>query len=158
MLVQDRKPVGAATDAPAERSLAQRVTGRRGRLAIRLATVVVTVAFTYVALNGIDLDKAWKGLQGSDFWWLIPALGAFGPAAVGPGVLAVPLAACAAILVISEDRPLRFLLGPLERHTRFSAERLERTVAELAHGLSGLHNRRVAFEALVWTVAAWLCS
>ncbi len=89
--------------------------------------------------------------------WL-PHVSWFGAAAIVAGVLALALATAAAVLVIYEDRPLRFLLRPLERHTRFSAERLERTVAELAHGLSGLHNRRVALEAFVWTIAAWLCS
>jgi uncharacterized membrane protein YbhN (UPF0104 family) len=31
-------------------------------------------------------------------------------------------------------------------------------VGELTHGLSGLHNWRVALEALLWTSAAWLLS
>jgi uncharacterized protein (TIRG00374 family) len=53
---------------------------------------------------------------------------------------------------------LRVLLRPLRRLSPFTEERLERTVVELAHGLSGLHKRRVAVEALVWTVSAWLCS
>ncbi len=48
------------------------------RLAINLATVAVTLGFTYIALKGIDLKDAWRALHRSDYWWLIPALAAFG--------------------------------------------------------------------------------
>jgi uncharacterized protein (TIRG00374 family) len=254
MRVQDPKRAGTAAELVADRPLTTRVGSRRLRLAIRTLTVAVTVGFTYIALHGIDLGKAWKGLQSSNFWWLVLAFAAFGlgtvaramrwrslfapgrrpppptmlnatligylynsilparageaarvlvltqrssappveitgtvvlervydvvailliffvaepwlphvswfgAAAVVAAVLAVLLASAAVVLVVYKDRPLRFLLRPLERHTRFSAERLERTVAELANGLSGLHNRRVALEAMVWTLVAWLLS
>ena len=47
-------------------------------LTLYLATAAVTVAFSYVALRGVDFHEAWRGLRTSDWWWLIPALVAFG--------------------------------------------------------------------------------
>ncbi|MGC2373234.1 MAG: lysylphosphatidylglycerol synthase transmembrane domain-containing protein [Solirubrobacteraceae bacterium] len=227
---------------------------RRAHLATKLATIAITVLFTYVALSGIDLKAAWHALQTCDYWWLIPALAAFGlgnvaralrwrslfapgrrpprgatlnammigyfynsilPARAGeaarivvltrrsssPAVeitgtvvleriydvvailliffvaepwlphvswfqaaaivaagLALAIAAAATVLAVYGDRPLRWLLRPLGRFSRFPEERLERTASELAHGLSGLHNWRVALEALFWTVLAWMFS
>jgi hypothetical protein len=221
---------------------------------LRLATVLVTLGFTYVALHGIDLSKAWHGLRTSDYWWLAPALLAFalgnvaralrwrslfapgrrpplavtlnammlgylynnilparageaarivvltqrsdappveitgtvllerlydivailivflvaepwlasvswfGAAAIVAGVLAVVIATIVSVLVIYGDRPLRLLLRPLRRLAPVTEEHVERAVAELAHGLSGLHNRRVAAEALLWTLLAWVMS
>ena len=61
-------------------------------------------------------------------------------------------------LAVYGDRPLRLLLRPLRRLPLFSGERLDRTVVELAHGLSGLRNLRVAVEAFLWTIVAWLLS
>jgi uncharacterized protein (TIRG00374 family) len=227
---------------------------RRIRLAVRLATVVVTLAFTYVALNGIDLQAAWRALRTCDYLWLIPALIAFGlgnvarglrwrslfspgrrphrrttlnammigyfyncilPARAGEAarvlvltqrsssppveitgtvvleriydvvailmifflaapwlppvswlgtaaivavVLALAIAASAVVLAIYGDRPVRRLLRPLGRFSPLSEDRLESAAVELVHGLSGLHNWRVALEALLWTVAAWMLS
>jgi glycosyltransferase 2 family protein len=239
--------------APQDQAVRAAATGRLG-LAIKLATIAITVLFTYIALNGIDLKAAWRALQTCDYWWLIPALAAFGlgnvaralrwrslfapgrrpprgatldatmigyfynsilPARAGEAArvlvltqrsssppveitgtvvleriydvvailvifffterwlprvswfgtaaivavgLALAITAAATVLVIYGDRPVRVLLRPLRRFSPFTEERLERTVAELVHGLSGLHNRRVAFEALVWTIAAWMLS
>jgi glycosyltransferase 2 family protein len=89
--------------------------------------------------------------------WL-PQVSWFGTAAVVAVGLAVAIAVAATVLVIYGARPVRVLLRPLRRFSPFTEKRLERTVAELVHGLSGLHNRRVAFEALVWTIAAWMLS
>jgi uncharacterized protein (TIRG00374 family) len=50
------------------------------------------------------------------------------------------------------------LLHPLRRFSPISETRLERTLAELVHGLSGLRDWRVASEALLWTITAWLLS
>lgn len=229
-------------------------TRRRLGLATKLVTIAITVLFTYIALNGINLKAAWHALQTCDYWWLIPALAAFGlgnvsralrwrslfapgrrpprgatldammigyfynsilparageaarivvltrrsssppveitgtvvleriydvvavliiffvaepwlphvswfgAAAVAAGVLALAIAAAATVLAVYGDRPLRWLLRPLSRFAWFSDDRLERTAVELAHGLSGLHNWRVALEALVWTIAAWMSS
>jgi glycosyltransferase 2 family protein len=89
--------------------------------------------------------------------WL-PHQSWFGTAAIVAIVLALAIAATASLLVIYADRPLRLLLRPLARLSPFLDRRLERTVAELAHGLSGLHHRRVALEALAWTAAGWMFS
>jgi hypothetical protein len=227
---------------------------RHVRLGTKLAVVAVTVGFSYLALRGIDLKDAWHALRSCDYWWLIPALIAFGlgnvaralrwrslfvpgrrppaattlnammigyfynsilPARAGeaarilvltrrsssppveitatvvlerlydvvailllfflaepwlPNVswfraaaiaaiaLALMISAAAAILAIYGERPVRLLMRPLKRFSPFSSDRLDRTVAELVHGLSGLHNWRVALEALVWTLSAWLMS
>jgi uncharacterized protein (TIRG00374 family) len=236
---------GRASATPAKRRL---------RLATRLATIAITVLFTYIALNGIDLKAAWRALGSCDYLWLIPALAAFGlgnvaralrwrslfvpgrrpprtatldamtigyfynnilPARAGEaarilvltqrsssppveiagtvvleriydvvailliffaaepwlphvswvgaaaavaGALALAIAAAAVVLAVYGDRPLRWGLRPLRRFSRITEERRERSATELAHGLSGLHNWRVALEALVWTVLAWMFS
>jgi hypothetical protein len=231
-----------------------RIEARPSHLLLNVATIAVTLGFTFVALNGIDLKDAWRGLRTSDYWWLIPALAAFGladiarglrwrslfvpgrrpprtttlnammigylynnilparageaarvvvltrrsssppveitgtvvleriydvvvilvlfflaepflphvswfaAAALAAAVLALVIAAAAGVLAIFGDRPLRLLLRPLARFSLFSGERLERTVVELTHGLSGLRHLRVAMEAFLWTVSAWLLS
>jgi uncharacterized protein (TIRG00374 family) len=237
--------------AASSRSMKGWRTKRSHRL-IALATVVVTVAFSYVALSGINLNEVWDALRSCDYWWLIPALAAFGlgdvaralrwrslfapgrrprpgptlnatmigyfynnimparagevarvivltqrtpvppvetvgtvvverlydlvvilliffvaqpwlphvswfsAAAIAAIVLAVAIATVATILVIYGERPIRFLLRPLRRIHLFSGERLEKTVTEFVHGLSGLRNREVAVEAFLWTIAAWM--
>jgi uncharacterized protein (TIRG00374 family) len=80
----------------------------------------------------------------------------FGAAAIVAIGLAVAIATFAAVLVIYGDRPLHLLVRPLGRF--FSEERLQRAVAELVDGLSGLHNRLVAVTALAWTILAWMLS
>ncbi len=87
--------------------------------------------------------------------WL-PHVSWFGAAALAAIVLAVLIAIAAIVLAVYGDRPLRLLLRPLGRLSLFSGERLERTIAELTHGLSGLRHARLALEAFVWTIAAWL--
>ncbi len=227
---------------------------KRPRLIGNLATVVVTVAFSYFAIRGVDLHDMWQALRTCDYWWLIPTLitfvvatglralrwrslfapgrrpgrgvvtdamligylynnilparageaarvvvlgqrseagpaeivgtvalerlydvvailliffvaepwlphvSWFGTAAVAAVALAAAIAVAAVVLAIYEDRPLRILLRPLGRLPHFSGERLEHTIEELAHGLSGLRHHGVAFEALLWTVVAWLMS
>jgi uncharacterized protein (TIRG00374 family) len=227
---------------------------RRAGLAFKAAVVAITLGFSYIALKGIDLKDAWHALRTCDYWWLAPALIAFGlgnvaralrwrslfvpgkrpsrattfnammvgyfynsilparageaarvlvltrrsalppveitatvilerlydvvailliffiaepwlphvswfgPAAVVAILLALAISVAAAVLVIYGDRPIRLILRPLGRFAPFTEHRLERTVAELADGLSGLHNPLVAFQALVWTTAAWLSS
>ncbi len=87
--------------------------------------------------------------------WL-PHVSWFGAAALAAIVLAVLIALAAMLLAVFGDRPLRLLLHPLRRLSLFSGERLERTVDELTHGLSGLRHPGVALEAFAWTIAAWL--
>jgi glycosyltransferase 2 family protein len=227
---------------------------RRRRPLLSIAVLAVTAIFSYVALRHLRLGEAWKALQRSDYWWLIPALVAFslgtvaralrwrslfpparrparavtlnammigylynnllparageaarvlvltqrssappveitgtvllerlydvlgilaiffvaqpwlphvswfGTAAVVAIVLVVVIAITAAVLAVYGDRPLRLLLQPLRRFSAISEARLERALAELVHGLSGLRDWRVASEALLWTIAAWLFS
>jgi len=244
----DSGQAASVQDKPAD------VTARKrhSRRLLNLATVIVTVVFSYIALSGINFAAVWHSLRTCDYWWLVPALVAFalgtvaralrwrslfapgrrprpGPtldamligyfynnimparvgeaarvivltqrtptppvetvgtviverlydvlavlviffvaqpwlpnvpwfraAAVAAIVLAVAIAAIAAILVIYGERPIRFVLRPLGRFELFSGDRLEKTVTEIAHGLSGLRNREVAIEAFLWTIAAWL--
>jgi len=227
---------------------------RRSRLLFNLVTIAVTLVFSYIALSEINLAEVWSALRSCDYWWLVPALGAFGlgnfaralrwrslfapgrrpprgttmnammigyfynnilparageaartvvltrrssappveivgtvvlerlydvlailavfflaepwlphvswfgKAAIAAIALATVLAGAATVLAVYGDRPLRLLLSPLRRFSSFSAERLERTVADLAHGLAGLRNRNVAVEAFLWTGAAWMAS
>ncbi len=87
--------------------------------------------------------------------WL-PHVSWFGAAAVAAIALAILIASAAIVLTIYADRPIRLLLRPLRRHSRFTVERLERIAVELTHGLSGLRDWEVALEALLWTIAAWI--
>ena len=89
--------------------------------------------------------------------WL-PHVSWFGTAAFVTAGLVIAMTIAATVLAVFDDRPARLLLRPLARFTPFSGERLERTVAKIAHGLAGLRNRRVALEALGWTTVAWLMS
>jgi uncharacterized protein (TIRG00374 family) len=87
--------------------------------------------------------------------WL-PHVGWFGAAALAALVLAALIITVATVLAVYGDRPLRVLLRPLRRLSLFSGERLEHTIAELTHGLSGLRHLGLALEAFVWTIIAWL--
>jgi uncharacterized protein (TIRG00374 family) len=49
-------------------------------------------------------------------------------------------------------------LRPLRRFSPFAGARLEETIDELTHGLSGLRHGTIALEAFLWTIAAWICS
>lgn len=218
------------------------------------AMAAVTVGFSYFALRGVDFGEAWRGLRTSDWWWLLPALVAFGLGSLARGLrwralfypprrpsrgttinammigylynnilpsrageaarilvlkqrsdsppveitstvalerlydvvgillilfvakpwlphigwlrtaillaagLLCVIALVVVVLAVYEDRPVRLVLRPLGRFSLFKGERLERTVAELTHGLAGLRNHRVASEALAWTILAWLMS
>jgi uncharacterized protein (TIRG00374 family) len=87
--------------------------------------------------------------------WM-PHVSWFGDAALAAFVLTALIVVVAAVLTIHGDRPVRLLLRPLGRLPLFSGERLEQTVTELTHGLSGLRHRGVALEAFLWTLAAWI--
>ena len=87
--------------------------------------------------------------------WL-PHVSWFGAAAVAAVVLAALIIAVATLLAVYGDRPVRVLLRPLRRLSLFSGERLERTIDEVTHGLSGLRHGGIALEAFAWSVAAWL--
>jgi uncharacterized protein (TIRG00374 family) len=89
--------------------------------------------------------------------WL-PKVSWFGLATVLAGVAAAGIAVVVAILALYGDRPLQILARPLARIPRLSAALVEHHVARLADGLSGLREHRVALEALVWSLAAWMMS
>ncbi len=225
---------------------------RRPGSLIGLATLAVTVAFSYFALSGVHLGQAWNALRGSDYLWLGPALlalalamaaralrwrslfapgrrpplgtvanammvgylynnilparagevarvvvltrrsraqpveiagtavlerlydvvgilaiffvaepwlprvGWLAPAAIVAGTLAAAIVATALALAIHGERALRVLLSPLSRLPGVSEQRLQRTVTELAHGLSGLRDPGVALPGFLWTVLAWM--
>ena len=86
--------------------------------------------------------------------WL-PRVSWIGTAAGAAIVLIALIVLASLVLAIFEDRPLLWLLRPLQRIPRFSRERFEQTVSELIHGLSGLRHRGSALQALLWTLAAW---
>jgi uncharacterized protein (TIRG00374 family) len=87
--------------------------------------------------------------------WL-PHVSWIGPAAILAGVAAAGLAATVAVLAIYGERPLQWAARPLGRIPRLSSAQIEHHVAMLAAGLSGLREHRVALEALVWSIAAWV--
>jgi glycosyltransferase 2 family protein len=245
-------PDPPAATAPEQPQRSSPRLPRRSRLLINALTVLVTVVFSYIALEGINLSEVWHALRSSDFVWLIPALIAFGlgnvaralrwrslfapgrrpppgpvinatmigyfynsilPARAGEAarvlvlnqrsatpaveiigtvvierlydliailviffaaehwlphvswfaaaalaaiVLAALIVAAVVVLEVYGDRPLRLLLRPLGRFSLFSGDRLERTIGELNHGLSGLRHGTVALEAFLWTIVAWM--
>jgi glycosyltransferase 2 family protein len=244
-------------DGPAGPSPVPATPGRRWsrrRVAFQGATVVLAVGFGYLTMRGVRFSQAWRALQTSDYWWLVPSFGAFvaatlmramrwrslfavgrrpprgpvvaatmigylfnnimparageaarvvalnqragtpaaeavgtvvveraydvlsiliiffcaapwlphvswlGTAAVLAAGLSVVFAAAIWVLAVHGDRPLRFVLGPLARLPRLSRERVDAFSVELATGLSGLRDRRVAVEAFVWSLGIWLVS
>lgn len=52
--------------------------GRRSRALMNLAVLAVTVAFSYFALSGVHIGRAWHALGTSEYLWLLPALVALG--------------------------------------------------------------------------------
>jgi uncharacterized protein (TIRG00374 family) len=54
------------------------LASKRSRLLVNLATLAVTLVFSYFALSGVHLGRAWHVLRSSDYWWLLPALAALG--------------------------------------------------------------------------------
>ncbi len=89
--------------------------------------------------------------------WL-PHVSWFDAAAIAALVLAIVIIIGTVVLAVYGDRPLRFILRPLRRFSLFSGERFDRTIEELVHGLSGLRHPRLALEASLWTITAWLCT
>ncbi len=87
---------------------------------------------------------------------LLPSVSWFGTAAVVAIVLAVAIVLVVIVLAVFGDRPVRAVLRPLQKVSWFSGERIERTVDELVHGLSGLRHPLLALEAFVLTVIAWM--
>ena len=49
----------------------------RRRVALQVATVLLAVGFGYLTMRNVRFSQAWHALQTSNYWWLIPAFGAF---------------------------------------------------------------------------------
>jgi uncharacterized protein (TIRG00374 family) len=80
----------------------------------------------------------------------------FTAAAILAGVAVAGLGVVIWVLAVHGDRPLLWMVRPLGRLPRLTPERVEREAAALAQGLSGLREHRVALEALLWSLAAWM--
>lgn len=61
-----------------EKAAAQPLLRRRliGPVAV-IATFVVSLTFGYLSLRGIRVHEAWRAIRASNYWWLVPSLGAF---------------------------------------------------------------------------------
>jgi len=111
-----------------------------------VATVVLERAYDVAAILVIFfLAQAW-----------LPNVSWLHAAAVVALVLAVGLVAAAAALAIFGDRPIRLLLHPLHLISVLTESRIGRAVEDVVHGLSGLRSPRIAIEAFLWTLVAWM--
>ncbi len=74
-------PSPAPALGPDDRSPGTPPAGASHRHALRsvayVLIVVLTVAFSYLALRGVHLDRVWTDLRTSDYGWLFAALAAF---------------------------------------------------------------------------------
>jgi uncharacterized protein (TIRG00374 family) len=122
----------------------------------RSSTPAVEIIGTVVIERLYDVIAILVIFFAAEHW--LPHVSWFGAAAVAAIVLAGLIVAAVVVLAVYGDRPLRLLLRPLGRFSLFSGERLERTIDELNHGLSGLRHGIVALEAFLWTIAAWMLS
>jgi hypothetical protein len=160
----DRRPsVGAVTAAtligylfnnimPARAGEAARVVAlnqRAGTPAVEIVgTVIVERAYDVLAILIVFFCAA---------PWL-PHVSWFKAAAIFAGVMAVLLGAVIWVLAVHGERPIQVVMRPLTRLPRISTEWVDRATTELASGLSGLRDRRVAVEAFAWSLAAWVSS
>jgi glycosyltransferase 2 family protein len=122
----------------------------------RSSTSAVEIVGTVVVERLFDLIAILLIFFAAEPW--LPHVRWLGTAAIAAVVVAGILVAAVTILAVYGDRPLRLLLRPLRRFSWFSDARLDRSVDELVHGLTGLREGAVAFEAFAWTVAAWMLS
>jgi glycosyltransferase 2 family protein len=120
----------------------------------RTSTPAVEIVGTVVIERLYDVIAILVIFFAAEPW--LPHVSWFGAAALAAIVLAALIVAAVIVLAVYGDRPLRLLLRPLGRFSLFSGERLERTIDELNHGLSGLRHGTVALEAFLWTILAWM--
>ena len=156
-----RPPVGATTNAMMVGYLYNNImparVGEAARVVVltqRSTTAPVEIVGTVVVERLYDVLAILVIFFAAEPW--LPHVSWFRAAALAAIVLAVLIAAAATVLAVYGDRPLRLLLRPLRRLSLFSGERLEHTVTELTHGLSGLRHPSLALEAFVWTIASWM--
>lgn len=88
-LSSEREIDSAEAASRASVTLARQISGlgasrlkRHSRLFLVVATMIVTIIFSYVAVSDISVRRVWDALRASDYLWLIPALAAFGLAVV----------------------------------------------------------------------------
>ncbi len=156
-----RPPLGAVANAMMVGYLYNNILPARAGEAARVVVLTQRSSTPPVEIVGtVVLERLYDVLAilviffATEPW--LPHVSWFGAAAIAAIVLALLIAAAAIVLAVYGDRPLRLLLRPLQRLSLFSGERLEKTIDELIHGLSGLRHPWLALEAFVWTVAAWL--
>jgi glycosyltransferase 2 family protein len=156
-----RPPPGVVTDAMMVGYLYNNIMPARAGEAARVVvltqrsdTAPVEIVGTVVLERLYDVLGILVLFFAAEPW--LPHVSWFGAAAAAAIVLAVLIAGAAVVLAIYGDRPLRLLLRPLRRLSLFSDERLEHTIDELVHGLSGLRHPRLALEAFAWTISSWL--
>jgi hypothetical protein len=156
-----RPPVGVVTNAMMVGYLYNNIMPARAGEAARVVVLTQRSSAAPVEIVGtVVLERLYDVLGilviffAAEPW--LPHVSWFGAAAIAAIVLAVAIAAAAMVLAVYGDRPVRLLLSPLRRFSLFSGERLERSIDELTHGLSGLRHPGLALEAFVWTIAAWL--
>lgn len=70
--------------------------------------------------------------------------------------LALALAAAVVVLVVYGERPLRFVLRPLERLPFVSGRRVELAAANLTQGFAGLQRASLGLAAFALTVVSWV--
>ena len=39
--------------------------------------IIISAIFVWLALRGIDLQKAWLAMQSANYWWLIPSVAVY---------------------------------------------------------------------------------
>src|SRR3990172_7270887 len=39
--------------------------------------IIISAIFVWLALRGIDLQKAWQAMQSANYWWLVPAVAVY---------------------------------------------------------------------------------
>lgn len=156
-----RPPLGPVANAMLVGYLYNNILPARAGEAARVVVLTQRTSIAPVEIVGtVVLERLYDVLAilviffATEPW--LPHVSWFAAAAIAAIVLASLIAAAAIVLAVYGDRPLRLLLRPLGRLSLFSGERLERTLAELTHGLSGLRHPSLALEAFVWTIAAWL--
>jgi hypothetical protein len=156
-----RPPVGVVTNATMigylYNSILPARAGEAARVVVltrRNSAATVEIVGTVVVERLFDLLAILVIFFAAQHW--LPHESWSGAAAAAAIALAAIIAGTAVVLAIYGERPIRFLLRPLRRIPMFSGERLDHTVSELTHGLSGLRQWPLALESFAWTLVAWM--
>jgi glycosyltransferase 2 family protein len=64
------------TVLPSERNRGRRIRGFILGSWLAWVGLLVSAGLTYIAVRNVDFGDVWTGLRTSNYWWLIPALGA----------------------------------------------------------------------------------